>query len=451
MFLKIILQKLLRLPFAMPLLVSAVLVLALVGEAAYQSAKSTLTGGIALTDARMDTTKLLQLLTEAESSQRGFFLTNNSAYLNAFHDTEKQIKQNAYFLHRMGALIHDDFNSSDEIRMAVNVKFEEMNRNLELAQNNQLNKAIEIVQSGDGKRQMEALQSMIQAKLNIAEQQQIDARIDIYEALLFNRLAIFVLSCILAIGLYLHTLQSNTLDRERADYQKKLEDEVAEKSRGIKTLAAWLETAREEEKSHLARELHDELGGILTAAKYTLLRIRNKMAHEPQNAELIESLVGHLNQGIALKRRIIEDLRPTTLSILGFHVALENLCSQTQQQLGVTVTANISSIHLKPEMELAMFRVAQEALVNISKYAKATHISVLLEQNAGGTLLRIIDNGIGFDFNQQQSGRHGVAGMQFRMESHGGTLTIFTEPNHGATVEARFPHLIVTPKLAVVA
>ncbi len=445
---KIILQRLLRLPFAMPLLVTAVAVLALVGEAAYQSAKSTLTGGIALTDARIDTSKLLQLLTEAESSQSGFFLTGNQAYLKSFHDTEKLIKQNAYFLHRMGALIHDDFKSIDEIRMTVNVKFEDMNRSLEVAQNNQLSKAIELLQSGDGKRHMEELQGMIQAKLNIAEQHQLDARIDIYQALLFNRLAIFALCCILAIGLYLHAHQSNTLDRERADYQKTLEDEVAEKSRGIKTLAAWLETAREEEKSHLARELHDELGGILTAAKYTLLRIRNKMPHDSQNTELIEALVGHLNEGIALKRRIIEDLRPTTLSILGFHVALENLCLQTQQQLGVEVTANISAIHLKPEMELAMFRVAQEALVNITKYAKATHISVLLEQNSAGTLLRITDNGIGFDINQQQSGRHGVAGMQFRMESHGGTLTILTQPKHGATVEARFPHLIVTPKLA---
>ena len=88
-----------------------------------------------------------------------------------------------------------------------------------------------------------------------------DARDRIYQSLRFKGAAVLVLSCVLALGLYLHMWRALLIERDRVDYQKFLEQEVTEKTAGLRTLHAWLETAQEEEKSHLTSELHDELGG----------------------------------------------------------------------------------------------------------------------------------------------------------------------------------------------
>ena len=109
----------------------------------------------------------------------------------------------------------------------------------------------------------------------------------------------------------------------------RLEVEVERRTRDITQIANHLQTAREDERSSLARELHDELGGLLTAAKLDVARMRSRLAAAPPEVlERMMHLVKTLDEGIALKRRIIEDLRPSSLSNLGLKAALEILCTE---------------------------------------------------------------------------------------------------------------------------
>ena len=265
------------------------------------------------------------------------------------------------------------------------------------------------------------------------------ARHSLYTALWFNRIAVLLLSCVLALGLYLHLLQLRAFDRARAAYQQRLEKSVVEKTQRLKTLATWLETAREDEKAHLARELHDELGGLLTGAKLTMLRMRSKLADNPEMLERIASVTQLLNAGIALKRKIIEDLRPSTLNLLGLHGALEKVCADTAQQLGIPVGTELTSVKMHPDAELAVFRVVQEALTNVGKYAEATEVRVRLWPTGEEMHVEITDNGLGFDAATRQAGRHGLAGMRFRMESYGGALSVISAPAKGTRIVAKLP------------
>ena len=423
--------------FAVPLLIASIFLLLLISEVSYQRAKTTLTSGIELTDARIGAAKLLQLLTDAETAQRGYLLTSNVDYLEPLRSAQREFNEGSIFLTFISRLGGTDPQGAEKIRSTVVAKFAELERTVAMAQAGDKAQALALVQSDAGKRLMEELRDIFKAKLSEAALLQQEARDSIYTSLMFNRIAVLVLSCVLAFGLYVHVHQLRKLDRASTDYQQVLEKEVVEKSDGLRTLAAWLETAREEEKSHLARELHDELGGILTAAKFTTARIRAKQPNDPKLVELIDSLNDRLKEAIAVKRRIIEDLRPSTLSMLGLHVALENLCADAQHQLDVPVITDIAEIHINRDAELAIFRVVQEALTNITKYAKPTQVTVQLERIGDDIILKITDNGVGFDPKARTAGRHGLAGMQFRMESHGGSLSVISAPQQGVTIVAK--------------
>lgn len=430
---------------AVPLLILAVLTLTVIGELTYRRADATLTGGINLTDARIGAAKLLQLLTDAETAQRGYLLTGNADYIAPLRNAQRQFAESTQFLEFIKGLGASGPADAQYISTSVAAKFAELDRTIELAQSGQRAQALALVQSDSGKRLMDELRTHFKVKLEAAALLQQGARDRIYAALRFNRLAVFVLACILTLGLLLHLQQSRSFERGLINYQRMLEKEVAEKAEGLRTLAAWLETAREDEKSHLARELHDELGGLLTAAKLTAARMRGKLAGDPEMMERIESLNRRLDDGIALKRRIIEDLRPSALSLFGLHVALSNLCAEASQQLGIEVKSEIAEVPISPEAQLTVFRVAQEALTNIGKYANATEVSVRLAQVGAEVHLEVTDNGCGFTVGDQDVGRHGLAGMRFRMESLSGSLSVIAAPRQGVRILATMPAVASVP------
>ena len=140
-----------------------------------------------------------------------------------------------------------------------------------------------------------------------------------------------------------------------------------------------------------------------------------------------------------MKRQIIEGLRPSTLSMLGLQIALETLCTETSQHLGIVISQDIDQVQISPEAELSLFRVAQEALANIGKHAAATEVFVRLKQENDGVRLQIVDNGSGFEVETAETGRHGLAGMRFRMERHGGMLSVVSSAQQGTRIIANLP------------
>jgi signal transduction histidine kinase len=202
-----------------------------------------------------------------------------------------------------------------------------------------------------------------------------------------------------------------------------------------------LQTVREDERSHLARELHDELGGLLTAAKLDVARVRKRLAGSgPEAAERIDHLSQTLDAGIALKRRIIEDLRPSSLDNLGLPRTLEILCSDFARAADVQLSTEIAELPLRGEPALAIYRLVQEALTNIAKYARARHVQVRLSEVGGRAQVQVRDDGVGFDPSTALRQRgHGLSGMRFRMQSCGGDWLLDSAPGRGTLVQASVP------------
>ena len=220
----------------------------------------------------------------------------------------------------------------------------------------------------------------------------------------------------------------------------KLERQVDHRTQELTDIALHLQRVREDERGHLARELHDELGGLLTAAKLDVARVRKRVdGAGPEVAECIQHLGRTLDAGIALKRRIIEDLRPSSLEALGLQRTLEIQCSEFARRSEIPVQAEIADLKLDPERALAVYRVLQEALTNIARYAQASQVRVLLQLAGEQAQLRVEDDGRGFDPRQVGKGSHGLAGMRFRLRSCGGDLVLRSAPGQGTTIEATLP------------
>jgi signal transduction histidine kinase len=203
-------------------------------------------------------------------------------------------------------------------------------------------------------------------------------------------------------------------------------------------LAASLQRAREAEREALARELHDELGAILTAARLDVAWLAAQPeGRSPAIAQRLASLSDVLAAGIGLKRRIVEDLHPTVLSHLGLAAALEQLVAQHRARAPFELAARIDPrVDVAGEAGLALYRIAQEALTNVHKYAAARRVRVELVRERGRVRLTVDDDGCGFDPAAVGGGHHGLLGMRQRMRALAGSFEVGSRPGAGTTIRA---------------
>ncbi|CAH2906903.1 MAG: Sensor histidine kinase [uncultured Paraburkholderia sp.] len=162
------------------------------------------------------------------------------------------------------------------------------------------------------------------------------------------------------------------VQRQLITQQGELDQLVNERTRQLEALGWHLQAVSENEKTQLARELHDELGAILTASKMDVAWANRKLKENaPDIAEKLQRALANLDQGIALKRRIIEGMRPTVLANFGLVTALRTLADEAAQRNNWTLNLQLPAddIQLDEQTEIALFRVAQESLTNAAKYA----------------------------------------------------------------------------------
>lgn len=226
--------------------------------------------------------------------------------------------------------------------------------------------------------------------------------------------------------------------RARAD-RRRLEDEVARRTTQLTELAQHLQMAREDERQRLARDLHDELGALLTSAKLDAARIRSRLGEGmPEARERLAHLVQTLDQVIELKRRITEDLRPSALAHLGLAATLDILAREFSERSGLPVRCALRPVALPPAAELVVYRLVQEAITNISKHAGARAVWIDLTERDGRAVVSVRDDGSGFDRAAHPSG-HGLVGMRFRAEAALGRLCVSSTPGAGTLVELSLP------------
>jgi signal transduction histidine kinase len=223
-----------------------------------------------------------------------------------------------------------------------------------------------------------------------------------------------------------------------------LEHEATTRAAELNEVYAHLQTVQEQERSRLARGLHDELGGLLLAARMDVTWVKQH-AHDATTDALaarIERILDVLDQGIDLKRRVIEELRPTLLDNMGLLAAIQWQADETckRGQLRCACHFPAQEHEVDEHTAIALFRVVQEALTNVHKHAAASRVDITLDVAADHVLLAIVDDGRGIgadEFGKTQS--HGLAGMKHRIVALGGTLTVGMSPEGGTEVRAIVP------------
>ncbi len=242
-------------------------------------------------------------------------------------------------------------------------------------------------------------------------------------------------------------LEMRMLYRNLERQNRLLEQTVRDRTLELSELAAYLIIAREDEKAHLARELHDELGALLTAAKLNLARLRGTQFEDTATAACLKQVHKHLDEGISLKRRIVEDLRPSSLTTLGLTVSLANLCADVGTRLNIEIQLKLDEVSLTEDGQLAIYRLVQEALNNVCKHAEATQVRVSVNSEPPLVRVQIEDDGIGFDPSGPRSAAHGIAGMRFRIEQLKGSMSVASRPGAGTFLEAVMPIATVAAAL----
>jgi signal transduction histidine kinase len=227
----------------------------------------------------------------------------------------------------------------------------------------------------------------------------------------------------------------------------RLWSEVKDKERALSELLKKTISVQEEERQRIARELHDEMAQGLTALLMGLGRLESSMTSVPPSvAETVETVKEFASRALDDTRRLVLDLRPTVLDDLGLVSALRQYAETHLDPLGISykLEARLLKERLPPPLELALFRILQEAINNCGRHANAHHVRIRLEQNNGEIRAQVEDDGKGFDLWSLLEGKGGkpplgILGMRERAALLGGQLAIDSKPGRGTRISVSVP------------
>jgi signal transduction histidine kinase len=392
----------------------------------------------------------LTLITEAETGQRGYLLTGDRSYLAPYETAATQLGTTLGRLHAAYGTAGAQADRSGELEVLTRSKMAELGDTVALYDKGDIGSSRQMVLAGSGKKIMDdirgiagAIRSQEAAELSAAAAR---AREDILWSRLFA-----AAGAVLDIGLVLLAMRLVYGDMRRRSRQAtdlreqkaELERQVHERTRELTDLSTHLQGVSEQEKAALSRELHDELGGLLVAARMDLSWLQQRLpTDDPAIEQRFKRIHESLSAGVEFKRRVVEELRPTLLDNMGLFSALRWQLKETCRRSGLSCRESI------PEMEppfsadaaIGIFRIAQEALTNILKHAGATTADLSVSIHDDTLVLRIADDGIGIPASRLQTlTTHGLASMRHRITGLGGIWDVRSPAGGGTVVTAVMP------------
>ena len=434
---------------AFPLAALAALAMLAISEASYQDATGALDSLGERATARTRLNELVKSLLDAETGQRGYLLTGRSEYLRPYNQALVDARRAVQWLVPHYSSDPKTASVMNEVSRESEAKLSELATTIELRDKGVENGWRELMLTDIRREKMERVRTLGERLIDYEAEQVSVGRKGVYQTLMLNRIGVSAMAALSLLALFMYLRQTATLDRALVDESRRvaserdrLEAEVTGRTLELKQLAQHLQTVREDERYRLARELHDELGALLTAAKLDVARLKSRLgpALGPDAVERLAHLNETLNGGIALKRRIIEDLRPSSLSNLGLVAALEILIREFAARSEIEAHDHLEGVALSPTAQLTVYRLVQEALTNVVKYARASEVEVTLEAlDARSARISVRDNGVGFDTLLPRSPTHGLVGMRYRVEAEGGVMTLASSPGKGTRIEATLP------------
>jgi signal transduction histidine kinase/DNA-binding response OmpR family regulator len=211
----------------------------------------------------------------------------------------------------------------------------------------------------------------------------------------------------------------------------------------LRDLTAYLQTAREQERAHIAREIHDELGQTLTALKFDLSWLTKRLPEDrPDLEKKAQVMSGLIDETIHTVRRVATELRPGLLDDLGLAAAIEWQAQEFAARTDIDCELQLddASAAIDRDLTTAVFRIFQETLTNIARHAEATQVRVTLADGPGELVLTVQDNGKGITEDQASDSKSlGLIGMRERARAWGGDITFEGVPDQGTTVTVRIP------------
>ncbi len=435
--------------YSIPVTVIAAIALIGITEFAYRAQSTALENLILQGQARLRLVSAFQRLTEAESSTRGYLLTHEKSYLQPYEKAAQEVVLNLDQIDQLDAAASDPkaHELQSVIRQNMQAKLAEMREVLRFHDQGRFELALDMVRTGIGREIMQKLREDVQL-LMAYRNHHISVGLDgVKEIFLMGRIGVITLTTLSTLILTTLILKSRRYEHDRElqrialrQERDRLEQEVSDRMSDLRELTLHLQSAREDERARLARELHDELGALLTSAKLNVAFMKPKIQSQlPEVMPKMHQLVESLNAGIALKRRIIEDLSPSSLRSLGLLPALEILCSEMARNSEIDIVHQLQDIKLNADRSLTIYRFAQEALTNMAKYASATRSMVRMRREGAKVRVEVWDNGCGFDATKLPTGSHGLRGMRFRIEALGGQMAIESCAVEGTRLVAWLP------------
>jgi len=237
------------------------------------------------------------------------------------------------------------------------------------------------------------------------------------------------------------------MQQQAAAVDRELDRLVEARTLELSALSSHLQSLAEKEKSELARTLHDELGGLLTAAKMDLSWLQSRVEN-PEQQERLAQLGGVLDEAMGLKRRVVEELRPSLLDHFGLTTALrahvDSMCAKAKIKADVQLPDDGSPV--PKEIAIALFRIVQEGLNNIIRHADAKQVILELTANDGEYAFTLRDNGRGFNpSDARDSWPHGIMSMQHRVRALGGRFSLESAPGAGTILRVCVPAALESP------
>ncbi len=438
----------------------AALVLIGINETGYDQSAGALDDIAEASRSRASLNRVLQHVLDAETGSRGYLLTGDPRYLEPYDAAVAAIGQQLDALRLIYTPNADEFTILAQLTRNVQRKLAEMELSVRMRKQGNEDAWKFVLMTDVGKEHMDAIREEATKLINASAARMEVSQAQVRRSLLLSRIGIATVTMAGLLAFYLYLRQTTALklagERQQQVLQRErdlLERQVRERTATLAELATHLQQVREEERGHLARELHDELGALLTAAKLDVARLKSRLGTQasPEIAQRLQHLTEALNSGIALKRQIIEDLRPSSLANLGLTASLEILAREFSERSGVEVMTTVEQTELDESRQLTVYRLVQESLTNVGKYAEASQVDISVHDYDNHIEVDIKDDGKGFNVAEVRPSTHGLAGMRHRVEAAGGRLTVASAPGSGTRVSAVLPKVHLTAGTAIAA
>lgn len=393
--------------------------------------------------------RVREQLLAAESSQRGYLITHEDRYLAPYDKAVESARSAQSSL--LSTLGDQSPMRKDAVRLGslVEEKLDELNVTLHMARDRQPGMALATLHTDVGLTLMAKIADTTRVLDDELGRQSSSHRNVLTRLFQQQRwgvgLVVFLNLAFLAVlgTMMVRNFHEREQSRRRLkEHAEQLETAVAERTQELSALSTYLQNNAERERSSLARDLHDEFGAILTSAKLDVAWLQgHASASPPPVQERLAQLSNALDEAVNLKRRVIENLRPSLLDHLGLAAAIQwhvqEACDRAD--IACEVTIPDEGLQVPPHIAIDLFRLVQEALNNTVKYAQAHLFEVSLSVHDGHYVLRIQDDGIGIAQFQPDHLTHGLAGMQHRVRALQGRFQVRTAPGQGTCIEATIP------------